>query len=125
MFQLIVILHVLACFVLVVAVLLQSGRGGGLASAFGGAGGTEAVFGGRGAATFLSKLTTALGAVFFVTSLFLAITSSHTSMREAAPRENMSSQEPQPFNPETQLLQEAVEPPPVTGEVEGSTAGGQ
>jgi len=101
----------LLAWVLIVVVLLQSGKGGGLASAFGGAGGTDAVFGGRGAATFLSKSTTVLGTLFFVTSLSLAISSTSGLSRPAVPRENIGIREPLPFNPEEQLLIEEAEPP--------------
>jgi len=120
MFVFLLILHVLVSLVLVVIVLLQSGTGGGLASAFGGSGGTDAVFGGRGAATFLSKMTTVLGIVFFVTSLTLAVSSSKTSSGGAVPQRRTGYAEPQPFNPETQLIKESMEPPPTTaGSEEG------
>jgi len=67
-------LHVLICISLVITVLLQSGKGGGLAGAFGGGGGAgQTMFGGRGAATFLSKATTVLGAAFMTSSLVLAL----------------------------------------------------
>ena len=68
MYVLILVVHVLISLVLVVAVLLQAGKGGGLATAFGG-GGAQSIFGGRGAATFLSKATVVLGGLFFLTSL--------------------------------------------------------
>jgi preprotein translocase subunit SecG len=74
LFGTLVVLHVLICLVLVAAVLLQSGRGGGLVSAFGTSGGS-AIFGGRGAGTFLTKATTILGAAFMLTSLVLALLS--------------------------------------------------
>ena len=125
MFLLIITLHILIGLVLVVVVLLQSGKGGGLASAFGGAGGTDAVFGGRGAATFLSKFTTVLGTLFFITSLLLAISSTNASSRAAAPRENVGIREPQPFNPEAQLLMEAAEPPPSSEETGGAEGSNQ
>ncbi|MBD3348602.1 MAG: preprotein translocase subunit SecG [Candidatus Eisenbacteria bacterium] len=68
-------LHILISFALVVVVLLQSGKGGGLAGAFGGAGGVGAVFGGQTAADFLTKATRYLAVAFFLTSLVLAIVS--------------------------------------------------
>ena len=56
---------------LVAVVLVQSGKGGGLAGgAFGGA--TPTVFGGRGATDFITKATIWLGVIFFVTSIVLA-----------------------------------------------------
>ena len=75
MFAFFVVIHLLICFALVVAVLLQSGRGGGLAGAFGG-GAAQTFFGGRGAATFLSKTTAWLAVGFMVMSILLAILSS-------------------------------------------------
>ena len=66
--------HLLVCISLVLVVLLQAGKGGGLAGAFGGMGGAgQQLFGGRGAATFLSKATTVLGVSFMTTSLLLAL----------------------------------------------------
>lgn len=73
-YGLILVLHLLICVVLILVVLLQSGKGGGLAGAFGGMGGAgQTLFGGRGAATFLSKATTVLGIAFMATSLVLAL----------------------------------------------------
>jgi len=74
MFGVILGVHILVCVGLVVVVLLQSGKGGGLAGAFGGAGGVGAVFGGQAAATFLTKATRYLAIAFMVTSLTLAFT---------------------------------------------------
>ncbi len=65
--------HIILCFVIVVVILLQSGQGGGLGAGFNNAAAMgQEVFGGRGAASFLGKLTVALGALFFVTSMSLA-----------------------------------------------------
>jgi preprotein translocase subunit SecG len=52
-----VILFVIACFGLIISILLQSSKGQGLAGTFGGAG-TNAVFGGRGVSNFFYKSTT-------------------------------------------------------------------
>lgn len=65
------ILHVLVAIFLVLTILLQAGKGGGVGAAFGGAG-SQTVFGGRGAQTFLSKLTAMAAGVFFLTSLALS-----------------------------------------------------
>lgn len=65
-------IHLLICFGLVIAVLLQSSKGEGLAGAFGGGGMTGTVFGGRGAATFLAKATTVLAISFFMSALILS-----------------------------------------------------
>jgi preprotein translocase subunit SecG len=76
----IVAIHVIACVALMVSILLQSGKGGGLAGAFG-AGSSQTLFGGRGAATFLSRTTTVLAVIFFTTSLTLGLSASRSADR--------------------------------------------
>ena len=66
----ITIIHVLVCLILIVAVLLQSGKAADLAGAFGGVG-SQTAFGPRGTATILSKITTVSAILFMVTSLGL------------------------------------------------------
>src|ERR1700761_145431 len=75
MSTLITILHIIVCLFLMLTVLLQSGKGGGMGGAFGG-GNAATVFGGSGASTFLKRLTAVAGAVFMVTSMVLAFVSS-------------------------------------------------
>lgn len=86
-------IHILVCLVLIVFVLMQSSKGGGLAGAFGG-GGDQTVFGGRETATFLSKATTYLAVGFMVISLSLAFIASkrgpsrpESAIRQAVQRE--------------------------------------
>ncbi len=71
-----VVLHVFACAFLILVVLLQPGKSGGM-GALGGAS-AQQVFGGRGAGNLLSKLTWWTAATFFLTSLTLAYLSSST-----------------------------------------------
>jgi len=73
LYPIVLVIHVLFSLALIIAVLLQSSKGEGLAGAFGGGGLSGAVFGGRGAATFLSKATTVLAVGFMVTSSSLLI----------------------------------------------------
>lgn len=68
------IVHIFVCFFLILVVLLQQGRGGGMGSAFGGA--SAQVFGGRGAGNFLTRLTAICAVVFMATSMSLAYLSS-------------------------------------------------
>jgi preprotein translocase subunit SecG len=64
--------HVLVCLFLIIVVLLQSGKSGDIAAAFGGMG-SQTAFGPRGAATALSKATTWSAVLFMVTSITLSI----------------------------------------------------
>jgi preprotein translocase subunit SecG len=71
------VLHISACLFLVLVVLIQPGKSGGL-GAFGGAG-AQQVFGGRGAGNILTKATWITATIFFVTSTSLAYLSSSTT----------------------------------------------
>ena len=71
-YYLLVGVYVLVCFLLIVVILLQQGKGGDIANAFGG-GSSQAVFGARAGATLLTKLTTGLAAAFILLSLTLAV----------------------------------------------------
>ena len=65
------VVHILVCLFLILVVLLQAGKGGGMGIAFGGAG-SQTVFGSSGAGNFLTRLTSITAAVFLMTSLSLA-----------------------------------------------------
>ncbi|MFL6617547.1 MAG: preprotein translocase subunit SecG [Povalibacter sp.] len=66
-----IVLHVLIASGIVGLVLLQRGKGADAGAGFGsGASGT--VFGARGSASFLSRTTATLAALFFATNLALA-----------------------------------------------------
>src|ERR1700758_3316360 len=69
---LITIVHIMDCFFLIAVVLLQSGKSGDLAAAFGGQG-SQTAFGPRGAASALSRATTWSAIIFMVTSITLSI----------------------------------------------------
>ena len=64
LYYLTTVLYVLVCLVLMLVILLQQGKGGDIASAFGG-GGSQTAFGARSGATVLSRAT-AIGAVLFI-----------------------------------------------------------
>ncbi|MGA3090854.1 MAG: preprotein translocase subunit SecG [Terriglobales bacterium] len=69
---LITVVHVLVCLFLIAVVLLQSGKSGDLAAAFGGQG-SQTAFGPRGAASALSRATTWSAIIFMLTSILLSI----------------------------------------------------
>jgi preprotein translocase subunit SecG len=66
-----IVFHVLIAAAIVALVLLQRGKGADAGAGFG-AGASGTVFGARGSASFLSRMTATLAALFFATSLTLA-----------------------------------------------------
>jgi preprotein translocase subunit SecG len=70
------VIHTIVCLFLILVVLLQPGKSGGLGAITGAA--AQQVFGGRGAGNFLSKTTWVSATVFFLTSMALAYLSTST-----------------------------------------------
>ena len=91
---LLMIIHVIVCLFLIFIVLIQSSKGAEIGAAFGGS--SQTLFGSRGAATFLSKLTTISAVVFMMTSLLLAVVSTRGSsvVKQTAPVEQRAPQVP-------------------------------
>lgn len=74
-------LHIIVCFLLVILILLQSGKEG-MGVIFGG--GNSSVFGSSGAGGILAKLTSLMAVIFVITSLsYTYVTSSHTESESA------------------------------------------
>lgn len=80
--QILLIVQILICVALVAIVLLQQGRGADAGASFGG-GSSGSLFGSRGPASFLSRLTAGLAALFFANSLALAYISSQSVERRS------------------------------------------
>jgi preprotein translocase subunit SecG len=111
--------HVLLCFLMIVVVLLQSGKAADLAGAFGGSG-SQTAFGPRGAATFLSKATTWCAIMFMVTTMSLVLressglagTGGSSVLEKTAPP---TKQAPAPFGaPVAPIQGTPTTPAPVT-----------
>ena len=87
MTTIVVSLHVFFCILLILIVLLQSGKGAEMGVSLGGGAG-QTLFGASGPASLLAKITTAVAIFFMVTSLTLAYMSGHQSettvMKKAA-----------------------------------------
>ena len=105
MFTFLMFVHVSACVLLILVVLLQAGRGAGLA-VFGGGGG-DALFSTPTTTGFMKQFTAVLAATFACTSLLLALLSSRSSLRSvtatappvsrhAAPQDAAPPQAPAP-----------------------------
>ena len=64
------VVHIALCFIIVLAVLVQQGKGAEISASFGGS--SQTVFGSSGGATFFSRFTGICAGLFMLTSLFLA-----------------------------------------------------
>ena len=95
---------VLNCLVLIIVVLLQSGKAADLAGAFGGMG-SQTAFGPRGSATLLSKATTISAILFMLTSISLSIVATRNAGSSSLPDlkrrpvQNSAPVRPQPAAP--------------------------
>lgn len=106
MYTLIVIVHVFICFLMIGAILLQSGKGAEIGASFGGS--SQTVFGSRGPANFLSKLTVVVAAIFMLTSFTLAILAKQRTFESTVIDLNTKSESASPATP----AQPATEPNP-------------
>ncbi len=102
MLGILTVLHVIVCVSLIIVVLLQSGRGTGLASVFGGGGG-GAIVGGKGFGGILAKATAFLAVAFMLTSIALTVVprgggegSILLEEQSGAPAAEAPEQQPQP-----------------------------
>jgi preprotein translocase subunit SecG len=99
------IVYVLVCLVLMLVILLQQGKGGDIASAFGG-GGSQAAFGARSGATVLSRATTVLAVLFIVGALVLNI------LAQRGPGSVVGGRAPQAAQPSATLPTPPATPAP-------------
>jgi preprotein translocase subunit SecG len=72
----ITVVHIITCVLLVLVVLIQSGKGAEISASFSGS--SQTVFGSSGGANFFTHFTQGAAAVFFLTSLGLTILGSET-----------------------------------------------
>ena len=123
MFGILLALLILDGILLAIVVLLQAGKGGGLA-AMGGAG-TDTFIGGRQAATILTKASWIGGAIFMALSLVLAILSTRAQQPQSILRDEFRQTAPavpQPVLPGAQPQEQqeqggaaSTAEPPATG----------
>ena len=91
-YGILIALQIIISILLVVAILLQSSKGGSLAGIAGGMM-SSTVFGGRSAANFLSKATAILAAVFMLNCVGMAVISG-TATTKASVTQQQASQQP-------------------------------
>jgi len=92
-FKLLLVLMVLDALILIPVVLLQSGKGGGLA-AMGGSAGADTLFGSRQATTILTKATWWTGGIFVVLAFALSMMSSRPAITESTLRRELQKNAP-------------------------------
>ena len=92
---------ILNCLVLIIVVLLQSGKAADLAGAFGGAG-SQTAFGPRGAANVLSKATTWCAVMFMLCAMALVLRTDKAVGQGSSILEKVSKPVPKPAPAGTQ-----------------------
>lgn len=116
-YGILIAIHIIVCIFLIAIVLIQAGRGGGLAESFTSA---ESIFGSKTNA-LLTRATTVLAVLFFITCLSLAILAKQRSAsiikgaipqktQVPAPVETTPPQVTPPEGPKTQEPQPAAAP---------------
>lgn len=119
MMGLIIAIHVIVCALLIVLILIQRGRGGGLAESFSD---VESMLGTKTNA-FLTRTTTVLSVLFFITCLSLAVLSirqSRSLMRDATV-EPAPTEQAVPLVPRAELPKETTQQAPKATEEEMNT----
>jgi preprotein translocase subunit SecG len=101
---------VLNCLVLIIVVLLQSGKAADLAGAFGGAG-SQTAFGPRGAATILSQATTWCAIMFMICAMALVLRTDRAGDQGGSILQKVSKPAPKPATPAAST---PAKPPTVT-----------
>ena len=76
MWGILLFVHIVVSVLMIMVILLQTGKGASMGAAFGG-GSSQTVFGSAGPVGFLNKLTTVIAVVFMLTSLVLAFLAAH------------------------------------------------
>jgi preprotein translocase subunit SecG len=126
------VIHIIISILLVIAILMQASKGGGLAGIAGGMGaGGSSMLGGRQAATLLHKVTIALALVFGINALLLGVLSRGSSDLRSVTLDAIATEESFPLeflgeseiDPTEQQLQQAKDTVPTPEEDDGESTG--
>src|SRR5688572_516083 len=110
MYYLVAAIYVIVCLVLMLVVLLQQGKGGDIANAFGG-GTSQAAFGARSGATVLSRATTICAVLFMLGALVLGIIGQRGPGSVVGGRANPLQQPSTPPQQQNAPLPQVPQPP--------------
>jgi preprotein translocase subunit SecG len=122
MYTLAVSIHLIVCFLMIAAILLQAGKGAEIGASFGGS--SQTVFGSRGPGTFLSKVTVGAAIVFMLSSLSLAVLSRQANTSSTVidlhppthQESSSSTEEATPVVPTTEAETSSATPPEASSE---------
>jgi preprotein translocase subunit SecG len=109
--------HIAVCFLMVIIVLLQHGKGADVGASFGGS--SQSVFGSEGPVPLMNKLTTMVAVVFMVTSVSLAYMSSTVStesVMNAVPQSSASEEVAVPVGEKVVPMQKVITEEPAAPE---------
>jgi preprotein translocase subunit SecG len=116
-------LLVITCIVLMAAILLQSGKGSGLAASFGGASSSpDALIGIRQAGNILTKISWWGGGIFLGLCFILQILSTHTSAPRSVLEQGLGTQPQNVAPPPTSAPAVPLEAAPATTAPAGTKA---
>jgi len=104
-------IYVIVCLTLILVVLLQQGKGGSMANAFGG-GATQAAFGARSGATVLSRATTVCAVLFVIGALYIGISGQRGGGGSSVVGGRAPASSGAPANPAPAPAQPAPKPTP-------------
>ncbi len=104
---------IINCLVLIIVVLLQSGKAADLAGAFGGAG-SQTAFGPRGAANVLSKATTWCAVMFMLCAMAMVLRTDKTVGQGSSILERVSKPAPKPAAPTNPAIPATTPAAPVS-----------
>jgi preprotein translocase subunit SecG len=118
MYGILLTLHILVSIMLIIAILLQAGKGSDLGAVFGGSG-SQALFGTAGPMDFIKKATIVLVVLFMINSLFLGYvvkarptSSVMSTSSKAKTTQTMPTPSKQPVKAAPAIPQQAKSVPP-------------
>ncbi len=98
---LILTIHIVVCALIILVVLVQAGKGGGITGMFGGGGG-DALFSAPSGSSFMRKLTTGLAVTFFTTAILLTYLAARKGRQTVTQRNWSAPQQQAPAGQQTQ-----------------------
>jgi preprotein translocase subunit SecG len=114
LYTFLLVLLIIDCFVVILAILLQSGKGTGLAASFGGASSSpDALIGIRQAGNLLTRVSWWGGGIFLALCFVLQLMSTHTSAPKSVLEKGLGTQQ-QAAPPPTSAPAVPLEPAPAT-----------